>query len=54
MIRLIAAAWLAFPLAAMAQPTPTPGAPLTPVELRFDITRYVVEGNTLLSQEEKL
>ena len=29
-----------------------PGAVQTPLELRFDIARYRVEGNTLLAAEE--
>jgi hemolysin activation/secretion protein len=39
----------AFCLPALAQ---APIVPPTPVELRFDISRFVVEGNTLLSAEE--
>ena len=48
-----AAAWsLLVPLVALAQPATPATAPLTPVELRFDIARYIVEGNTLLQPEE--
>ena len=47
----MALSWLALPLAGRAQPVTPSLAPLTPVELRFDIARYVVEGNTLLSEE---
>ena len=51
--RLVCAA--AFALAVTFVPhalAQAPGAVQTPVELRFDITRYRVEGNTLLPAEE--
>jgi hemolysin activation/secretion protein len=44
------AAALCWPLLALAQQAPAEVPP--PVELRFDIERYVVDGNTLLSPEE--
>ena len=47
-----AALWLLVPLLALAQPVAPTTAPLTPAELRFDIARYSVEGNTLLPREE--
>lgn len=52
--RAAAAVWsLLAPLAVFSQPAaPPPTAPLTPVELRFDISRYIAEGNTLLPQDE--
>jgi hemolysin activation/secretion protein len=41
---------LCAPLQALAQQPPTDVPP--PVELRFDIERYIVDGNTLLSADE--
>jgi len=49
------AAALAFACAGFAPPTAfaqAPAAVPAPVELRFDVERYRVEGNTLLAQEE--
>jgi hemolysin activation/secretion protein len=51
------AKWLAAvaffsPLLALAQNTQQPADVPAPVELRFDIDRYLVDGNTLLSAED--
>ncbi len=48
----MAAACLALPLAGLAQPTPAPDSSMTPVEVRFDIERYLIEGNSLLTEQE--
>ncbi len=49
----IAAAWcLAVPVVVSAQPAAAPSQPLTPIELRFDISRYLIDGNTLLTQQQ--
>jgi hemolysin activation/secretion protein len=52
-LRRATLAWsLLLPLGAHAQaPAPAPVVQ-TPVELRFDITRYAVDGNTLLTEGE--
>ncbi len=48
----MAAACLALPLAGLAQPIPAPDTSMTPVEVRFDIERYLIEGNSLLTEQE--
>ena len=45
---LLAVAFAGAPPALSQAPGATPGAVQTPLELRFDIARYRVEGNTLL------
>jgi len=50
--RALAAWTLLVPSIAFPQPAVAPAAPLAPVEVRFDIARYLIEGNTLLEREE--